>query len=57
MSLGGFSFLGDKPFTRLQRPGTFIVAPPNTACDYEVNAPHELLVVAAPVSAVTPLLQ
>src|SRR5262245_26063941 len=49
--------LGDKPFTRLQRPGTFVVAPPDTACDYEVSAPHELLVVAVPLAAATPLLE
>src|SRR5262245_39454566 len=41
--------LGDKPFTRLQRPGTFVVAPPDTACDYAVSAPHEFLVVAVPL--------
>jgi AraC family transcriptional regulator len=49
--------LGDKPFTRLQRPGTFVVAPPDTACDYEVNAPHEFLAVAVPVAAAAPLLE
>jgi AraC family transcriptional regulator len=49
--------LGGKPFTRLQWPGTFVVAPPDTACDYEVSAPHEILVVAVPLAAVTPLLE
>src|SRR5262245_32169355 len=49
--------LGDRPFTRLQTPGTFLVAPPDTACDYDVNAPHEFLVVALPLPAVTPLLE
>src|SRR5438067_2050432 len=36
--------LGDKRFTRLQRPGSFVVAPPHVACDYDVSAPHEILV-------------
>src|SRR5262245_20958890 len=48
--------LADKPFTRLQRPGTFVVAPPDTACDYDVSAPHEFLAVAVPLAAATPLL-
>jgi AraC family transcriptional regulator len=47
--------LGDRPFTRVQRPGTFVVAPPDTACDYEVGGPHEFLAVAVPKAAVTPL--
>jgi AraC family transcriptional regulator len=49
--------LGSKPFTRLQWPGTFVVAPPNTACDYEVSSPHEILVVAIPLAAMIPLLE
>jgi AraC family transcriptional regulator len=49
--------LGDRPFTRLQRPGTFLVAPPDTACDYVVDTPHEFLVVAVPMSGVMPLLE
>jgi len=40
---------GDKPFTCLQRPGAFLVSPPDTACDYDVSGRHELLVVAIPV--------
>jgi AraC family transcriptional regulator len=48
---------GDRPFTRLQRPGTFLVAPPDTACEYDVSAPHELLVVAIPLAAAGPLVQ
>jgi AraC family transcriptional regulator len=48
--------LGDRPFVRRQWPGTFLVAPPNTACEYEVSAAHELLVVAVPLAAVVPLL-
>jgi AraC family transcriptional regulator len=49
--------LGDKPFTRTQHPGAFVVAPPNTACDYDVDAPHEFLAVALPLAAVTSLVE
>src|SRR5207248_5920450 len=49
--------LGDKRFTRLQRPGSFVVAPPHVACDYDVSAPHEILVVAVPLVALTRLLE
>lgn len=48
--------LGGRAFTRRQWPGTFLVAPPRTACEYEVSDPHELLVVAIPLAALTPLL-
>src|SRR5688572_27844839 len=37
--------LGGRPFTRVQRPGRFVVAPADTACDYEVSGPHEFLAV------------
>jgi AraC family transcriptional regulator len=49
--------LGDRPFTRMQTHGSFVVAPPDTACDYEVSAAHELLVVAVPLGVATPLLE
>jgi AraC family transcriptional regulator len=49
--------LGDKPFNRVQTPGTFVVAPPDTACDYLVDAPHEFLVVGFPASAASSLLE
>jgi hypothetical protein len=47
--------LGEKPFTRLQRPGSFVVAPPHVACDYHISAPHEILVVAVTLVALTRL--
>ncbi len=44
--------LGAGWFTRVQGPGSFVVAPPNTACDYKVDGPHELIVVSMPSGVV-----
>ena len=49
--------LGGGWFTRMQHPGSFVVAPPDIACNYQVDGPHELIVVSMPRDVVGQLFQ
>lgn len=48
---------GDGPFSRTQRPGSFVLAPANTRCDYQVDGPHELIAISMPTGSVLTQLE